>query len=165
MLEEIANFTMYQKAMSRVYDIDQSILPFDKIDRSQLEKAMEILKQICKELNDTKGKNFYAIGADHDLLVKSHERMMELSSAYYEIIPQTKFKDQIAEVIGNERTVKAQFDCLQTLMNIEFASKLLLGALYQQGRLNSPHPIDYISTCLEVTFEHVAPGPEFDLIN
>ena len=44
------------------------------------DKAMGILREIAKEINDSKGKNYYGIGGDHDQLMKSHERMMELSS-------------------------------------------------------------------------------------
>ena len=50
------------------------------------------------------------------------------------------------------------------MTNIEFASKVLLGALHHQTIGGPLHPIDYIRDCLETTFVNVAPGPEYDLI-
>lgn len=43
LLEEITNFTMYQKAMGD-FGIDQEVLPFAKIEKQSLTEAMEVLK-------------------------------------------------------------------------------------------------------------------------
>jgi len=45
LLEEIANITMYQRAMSN-FGIDQNVLPFSAITRDQILKARELLMEI-----------------------------------------------------------------------------------------------------------------------
>lgn len=47
------------------------------------------------------------------------------------------------------------------LINIEFSSRLLLGALYQQMKVN---PVDYVYDCLQTNISVLEGGPEFELI-
>ena len=65
------------------------------------------MKEIAKELDDTKTINFYRIGGDHDKLLASRERVMDLSSKYYEIIALSQYKDQISPSIGDVHALRA----------------------------------------------------------
>ena len=51
---------------------------------------------------------------------------------------------------------------LESLTNIEYASKVLLGALYKQKEMN---PIDYVAHALNLQIESLdQEGPEFDVL-
>jgi hypothetical protein len=51
---------------------------------------------------------------------------------------------------------------LENLTNIEFASKILLGALYRQKEVN---PIDYVHNALNLLIDPLDnEGPEFEVI-
>ncbi len=52
---------------------------------------------------------------------------------------------------------------LENLTNIEYASKVLLGALFKQKEMN---PIDYVYNALNIQIEFLEPeSPEFEVIN
>ena len=54
------------------------------------------------------------------------------------------------------------YDLIDNLTNIEFASKILLGALLRQNEMN---PIDYVHQALNLKIEHLdAEGPEYEVI-
>ena len=89
--------------------------------------------------------------------------MRELSYRYYELMPLERFKkNQIAPPLNNQHQLKQQYDLLDSLTNIEFASKVLLGALLRQKEMN---PIDYVYQALNLNIEALnKEGPEYEVI-
>lgn len=67
------------------------------------------------------------------------------------MIPQTRYRDTIAPPLG-QHDIKQQQDRLTNLLDIERASKMLLGALYRQHEMN---PVDYLDKCLTMDIEHL----------
>ena len=58
--------------------------------------------------------------------------------------------------------IKTEFDNLDSLTNIEFASKVLIGALYRQVEM---HPIDYIYNAINAKIEHISSSTaEYEVI-
>lgn len=71
------------------------------------------------------------INADYDKLSAVKEKVCELSSRYYELIPLEKYKNQIAPPLNYMHLITGQYEMLDNLTNIEYASKMLLAALYR----------------------------------
>lgn len=59
------------------------------------------------------------------------ETLADLSSKYFELIPMKENQSSVAAPINNINIVKRHADLLGTLINVEFSSRLLLGALYR----------------------------------
>ena len=88
---------------------------------------MQIKEAVDEDIEISKG----GIKADLAKLTEVKERISELTSRFYELIPLTQYKNQIAPPLNNHHVIKTQYDNLENLTNIEFASKILLGALYK----------------------------------
>jgi hypothetical protein len=69
---------------------------------------------------------------DYDLFTEGQDKIVELSSKYYELIPLSRYKDKAAPPISFPHQIQQAFSELECLVNIEHASKILLGALYRQ---------------------------------
>jgi len=64
--------------------------------------------------------------------------------------------------LNNQHSVKQQYDLLETLNNIEYASKVLLGALLKQKEMN---PIDYVYHAMNLMIEPLeVESPEYEVI-
>jgi hypothetical protein len=144
LLEEITNFTMYQKAMGD-FGIDQEILPFAKIEKQSLTEAMDVLKQLSITFEEEYEVNKAGIKADFDKVMEVKSKILDLSSKFYQIIPLSQYKDAIAPPITSAMQIREHFHNIEQLLNIEYASKMLLGALKMQYKVN---PVDYIHNCL-----------------
>ncbi len=91
------------------------------------------------------------------------EAISDLTSRYYELIPLANYKNQIAPPLSTHHAIKAQYDNLEGLSNIEYASKILLGALFRQKEQN---PADYVYDALNIMIEPMdKEGNEFEVIN
>jgi hypothetical protein len=104
---------------------------------------MEIQELVNKDTEISKE----GIKADFDKLIAVKEKVAELSSRYYEIIPMSRYRDQIAPPINNIHLLKERYDNLDGLSNIEYATKVLLGALFRQKEIN---PVDYVYHALNL---------------
>ena len=120
--------TMYQRAITQ-YGIDTNVLPFSGVNKQSLVEARQVLLDIQECIKEDIEISKEGIKADFDRLTTVKEKISELSSRYYELIPLERFKNQIAPPLNNQHQIKTQYDLLETLTNIEYASKVLLGAL------------------------------------
>ena len=92
LFEEISNVTMYQRAMNQ-FGLDTDVMPFSGVKKQSLAEARELLMEIQESLKEEQELAKEGIKADYDSLVKVKERISELSSRFYELIPQSKFKN------------------------------------------------------------------------
>lgn len=68
------------------------------------------------------------------------------------MVPQTRYRNSVAPAL-DKSSIKSQYNSLSCLLDIERASKMLLGALYRQKEMN---PIDYLHKGLNMEFEHLS---------
>ena len=161
LLEEIANITMYTKAL-RQMGIDVDTLPISNLNKDSITQAKDVLKQLTKVIDDSNFISSKGLRANLEDLTAVREKMIELSNQYYELIPNSSYKNQIAPPLSNHNQVKNCYDALEQISNIEKASKILLGALHKQQEKN---PIDYIHEALNVKLDHLAEkDPEYEAI-
>jgi hypothetical protein len=152
---------MYQRAITQ-FGIDTDVLPFSGVNKQSLVEARQLLLEIGEVIKEDIEVSKEGIKADFDKLTAIKEKISELSSRYYELIPLERFKNQIAPPINNQHSVKQQFDMLEQLTNIEFASKILLGALLRQKEMN---PIDYVYNAMNLQIEALeTESPEYEVI-
>lgn len=129
LIEEIADFAMYSQAMQS-FGIDQEILPFAKIDKAAISQAIKVLKEVKEVIEEDEKMMKSALTVDQEKWAEVKDKIMQLSSRFYELIPLQKYKDQIAPPFTNMSSLRASYDQLEQLLNVAFASKLLLGAQY-----------------------------------
>ena len=128
LFEEISNVTMYQRAFAQ-FGIDTNVLPFSGVKKQSLVEARNLLLDIQECIKEDIEISKEGIKADFDRLTAVKEKVSELSSRFYELVPLERYKNQIAPPLNNQHLVKQQYELLETLSNIEYASKVLLGAL------------------------------------
>jgi hypothetical protein len=100
LLEEVANVTMYQKAMSQL-GLDRSMLPVSGVSKETITKAKEILAEIGEKVEEDQKLARLGTQADLTALAAVRDKISELSSRYYELVPLERYKDQIAPRVAN----------------------------------------------------------------
>lgn len=152
---------MYQRTFQQ-YGIDTSVLPFSGVKKQSLVEARQILLEISELIKEDIELSKEGIKADFDKLTAVKEKISELSSRYYELVPLERYKNQIAPPLSHNHHLKTQYDLLENLNNIEYASKVLLGALLRQKEMN---PIDYVYHAMNLLIDPLeTESPEYEVI-
>ena len=86
LLEEVANITMYQKAMNQL-GLDTETLPISGVSKEVILKAKDFLRQIKEKVEEDAEISKQGLNVDYDALIAVREKLSELSSRYYELIP------------------------------------------------------------------------------
>jgi ankyrin repeat protein len=130
------------------FQINIEVLNFSNIPHSTIEEAETVLKEISRHNKQlSRGKV-----TDTSEILTLKQEVMDLSSRYYELIPKLDFKNVMIPPIVNDDDLKANFDLLQTLRNVEAASKMLLGAKLREKVVS---PLDYIVNSMQLRLEAV----------
>lgn len=87
-----------------------------------------------------------------DTVQEIRDKIQDLSSRFYELIPLKGYVNEIAPPISTTQMVKEKYNTLTSLIDIEKASKILLGALYRQDEM---HPSDYLFKALNVDLQYL----------
>jgi len=146
LMKLIVDVSIYEKALTR-YGIDSSTFMGMKLDKEALlecQKILEELKGIAETISSERTKG---LTANLELLEEKFEKASELSNKYYELFPQEQYNTSRPPVLDDLAIIKQQEANLDQVLNIEIASKILLGA---QSRLGSIHPWDYCYNALGV---------------
>lgn len=121
-----------------------------------MEEAKTVLKQIDVLLKKEQTLANKGINADLEALLDVRNQIQDLSSRYYEIVPQARYKNQLAPPIQSY-SINGEMDKLSKLGDIEIASRILLGALYKQSEM---HPVDYIHKAMNINMQYLPSGDE-----
>lgn len=92
LFQEISNVTMYQRAFQQ-YGIDTDVLPFSGVKKQSLVEARQILLEIQECIKEDIEISKEGIKADFDKLTAVKEKISQLSSRYYELVPQSRYRD------------------------------------------------------------------------
>jgi len=158
---EISNVTTFQRALSN-FGIDSKVLPFSALKKEIVDEARQILGQLSEVVEEETKMSCQGLKVDFKKLTEVREQLTELSSRYYELIPQQRYANQIAPPIRNKQMLGQEAEKLANLADIEFASKILLGALQRQYEMN---PLDYIYKAINMHFELLdSEDPEHELV-
>ena len=140
-------------------------MPFSNIDRKNLYDALGVLAQLEDVLVKLEGMPArpYA-DAERKKLLTRREKMWFLSSRFYEFIPHAEYRDKMVPPIGNLNILNQKSQMILNLIQIEMASKILLGALYRSQNC-AVNPLEYCIRAVGVDFQVLdQQDPEFALI-
>jgi len=89
---------------------------------------------------------------ERNQLLSLREKMWYLSSRFYEQIPHEEFRNKMVPPISTSNLLNQKMGMLQQLIEIEMASKILLGACLRRDEFN---PLEYCVCAADVIFENL----------
>ena len=152
----ITNSKFYIESMSSLH-IEMGIMNFACLKKETLNEAMDIIKEISLLIRDMISTH------NQDDMALFKNQIYDLSSKFLELIPVTHLKGEFKLAILSEQEVNNMMNLLNSLMNIEHASKIMLAALHNQNKIN---PLDYAYQALHTQLRVLPNGsPEYDMIH
>lgn len=162
-MREVCDVNTYLKALQSS-GVDPKAMPFSNLNRQNLYDALEILTKLKATLEKLENMNPrpYAEN-ERNALLKAREKTWYLSSRFYEQIPHEEFRNKMVPPISNMNVLIEKSQMIQNLIQIEMASKILMGALF---RTEEVHPMEYCIKAAGVDMQILkAHSPEFQLLN
>lgn len=149
-IKEICNVGAYRRALLDS-GIDMKAMPFSNLERGNLLKAREICEKLHDVLNELEGMNPrpYA-DKERQALQKAREKMWSLSSRFYEYVPHEEFRNKMVPPISTVALLEKKTQMITSLIEIELASKILLGAHKDSAEMN---PYEYCYKALHIRLE------------
>ena len=80
---------------------DESIMPISGIKKEVIKEAMGYLNDLQVVIDQDIEESKKGFKADLDKIQEIRDKIQDLSSKYYELIPQKKYVDQIPQPISN----------------------------------------------------------------
>ncbi|CAK85722.1 unnamed protein product (macronuclear) [Paramecium tetraurelia] len=151
---------LYQKDLQQ-FHVDMDFLPIERLDRKQLEVAKAILNELTDSVTELK-----ELRQKGDLDIKKisniSSEIADKSSRFYELIPMIEQRTEPLPPLDSIEAINQKLLLIETLLNFEITSKILLGAHLVKQALN---PLTYCFNALNVRVitlhrEH----PEYKLI-
>ncbi|XP_045173685.2 poly [ADP-ribose] polymerase tankyrase-like [Mercenaria mercenaria] len=139
LLKEMADVGMMQAAMKNA-KVAEEYMPFGRIKRDVLVEARKLLQKIGDIVVDIE-KNKTNLAFDQSEHQANCEKISALSTEYYSLIPQEGYSYDKVEPLVNRSHITAEMRLISNLLDLETASKILLGAQY---KLNECNPLDYM---------------------
>jgi hypothetical protein len=82
-------------------------------------------------------------------MMKVKDKIYDLSSKYYELIPEAKYAESIPLPINSESKLKDKLKMLEDFNDLRYTSKILLAAQLNKSHIN---PVDYVYKALNLKF-------------
>ena len=156
LVKSIINVTNFENVMT-AYGINTELLPVTKLKKETLLECKNILEK-CKDLvNDLDNERKKGLQAKVEVIEELYLKINEVSSEYYELLPQAKYRDFKPPPITNPGIISQQEILLDDLINVELAAKILLAA---QSKMNVINPIDYCYKSMAIDLEELKPHSE-----
>lgn len=141
--------------------VDAQSMPFGTLSRETLEEARALLGEIRQANDDLCTHRSSSSGADILEAAKRRnelrERVLELSSRYYELVPRSAGVGEVARPLEKDADLAKEFEKLINIAETGAAVRLLLGAHCRQ---TEEHPMDYCYRAMGVAMELVEPASE-----
>jgi len=136
-------------------------MPFGSLTRATLNEAKELLGAIRLANEELRTLRTAAVPADPAETAQKRnnlrERVLELSSRYYELVPRKAGTYEVARPLESEAELAKEFEALIDLAEASVGVQLILGASHRQGE---EHPFDYCLRGLGIALEEVDPSSE-----
>ena len=138
-VKSFSSQTLY-RALFNSYNLNVNILNFSNLSKETIDKAEHILLEISKRSKQMETEN------ETSAKIEIIQEIQDLSSRYYELMPAIHQTNSAIPPIIQQDVIAQHIAKINLLRNVELASKVILGALYQQLAIN---PYDYIYRCLD----------------
>ncbi|XP_055957133.1 poly [ADP-ribose] polymerase tankyrase [Patella vulgata] len=140
LMKEMCDKSMLEQATRKI-GLDPSLMPFGQIKREVLLEARKILQQLGELISIVEKQESNLLSEVQNELQTNVEKICKLTNEYYHLIPMDGYSHDKIEPIDKKETLKHHLRLLSNLLDLEVASKILLGAQYQIKDMN---PFDYI---------------------
>ena len=129
LIQLIFDKDMMEEQMKEI-GYDAKKLPLGKIDKTVIDEALELLKEIDDELIEREK-------AKKSRKKRRQKNLTNLSSAYYTMVPHV-FGMKTPPTINTKKMLSKELKLVESLLEIEIATRLLKG----ENKDNIEHPID-----------------------
>lgn len=139
LMKEMSSVSMLDAATKK-YGLDEELMPFGQLKKDALLAGKKILLQIGEALKriDAK-KETGSISVEEE--EKERIEIGKLSNEFFHLVPMRGYAFEKIRPITEGNQLKAKLELVHHLMELECASKILLGA---QARLKELNPLDYV---------------------
>ncbi|WAR19580.1 TNKS1-like protein [Mya arenaria] len=127
----------------------EEYMPFGRIERNNLIKARLILQEIGEMVVETE-KRKQNMSFDSNEHQKYCNTISTKSTTYYNLVPMEGYAYDRIEPLHNISAIRNQMRLISTLLDLETASKMMLGAQYHISDVN---PLDYLYESTGCTVE------------
>lgn len=139
LIKEMSSVSMLDAATKK-YELDEELMPFGQLKKDALLTGKKILLQIGEALKRiTAKKDTGSISVDEE--EKERVEIGKLSNEFFHLVPMRGYAFEKIRPILNGKQLKEKIELVHHLMELECASKILLGA---QARLKELNPLDYV---------------------
>ena len=154
LMKTILNVSIYEQAMTG-YGLDIEALPISKLKKETLIECRDLLESMRGVVKSIEEERSHGLEAKAEVLEDLYNQINDISSRYYEMIPQSQYRTFRPPPLSSQEQINSQFTLIEDLLNIESASKILLAA---QSRINEENPLDYCFKALGIDLEVI---PQF----
>lgn len=161
-IEDISNMKMFQATMQQ-YHIDTTFLPLTNLTKELLNEAQQILFEIKEYQEEIEAqRKLDNTKKDLNKMIDLHHKIAEKSSRFYELIPDSRYRMCPVPSIEYSHQLSEKSNMLNSLLDFEISSKILLGALHNTFKIN---PLDYCFQALNVRTATLSKeDPEYKII-
>ncbi|KAL8622949.1 hypothetical protein ACOMHN_027070 [Nucella lapillus] len=140
LLQELTSVTMLQ-ASAKSKGLDEDFMPFGRIMQCSLDKAKDILLDLGKLIATVNVQQKNMTTTPMEEYQANCEKIATLTNEFYHLVPVGGYECEAIRPIRDKKVLKEHFRLLSDLMDMEVASKILLGS---QRRLTDMNPYEYI---------------------
>ncbi|XP_006818908.1 poly [ADP-ribose] polymerase tankyrase-like [Saccoglossus kowalevskii] len=137
--EQLTSFSMLKAAL-RNTNVNTSYMPFGRIPRDVLEQAREILNRIRPLVDEVEKQQDEGFPDLHQYQ-ETMEKVADLSSEYFQLVPSANYVYEELTPLNEPDALKAEVNKINNLLDLEVASRVLLGAQLKAKEIN---PLDYV---------------------
>eukprot|EP01105_Mastigella_eilhardi_P011727 TRINITY_DN2693_c0_g2_i10.p1 TRINITY_DN2693_c0_g2~~TRINITY_DN2693_c0_g2_i10.p1 ORF type:complete len:1603 (-),score=344.20 TRINITY_DN2693_c0_g2_i10:1449-6257(-) len=150
LMQLIGNISVLSRAMQNT-GLNTHMIPLEKLRKETLVVANNILLRLKDQVAAYKAAIENPI-FDAIKIRDAYDALVENSNQFYELIPHGEFRNTPIPPISTIETISEKLQLIQALINVELASKILLGA---QAHLKTMCPFDYCFKSLNLHAELV----------
>ncbi|KAM3134056.1 hypothetical protein pb186bvf_013782, partial [Paramecium bursaria] len=151
---------LYQRELQQIR-VDHEFLPLESLEKDQLQRAKNILKEIEEfvlELEREKKQHKLNDERIFELFASINEK----SSRYFQLIPCIDYRNEPIPPLETLQQIRSQSMIVETLLNFEFTSKILLGALKYAQKEN---PLTYCFKSMQIRVQTlIKEQPEYQMV-
>eukprot|EP00727_Mastigamoeba_balamuthi_P010035 m51a1_g5654 putative poly [ADP-ribose] polymerase (2347) ;mRNA; r:873460-881811 len=153
LFKQITDMSYMRSAMGRC-GINTDLMPLGRLNRNTIDEAKAVLAQLKDAVEKhTEASNLTPISPAK--VREAYEVVTQLSSKYYELIPHGQYRTEQMPPIDDLNALRRAEGDIDSLLNLEAASKVLLGA---QTHAKDMNPLEYCYRALEMFAEELPAG-------
>ncbi|XP_071081128.1 poly [ADP-ribose] polymerase tankyrase-like [Haliotis cracherodii] len=153
LIKEMSNQTMLQRSVSKA-GLDTEYMPFGRIQREALLEARSILTELSELIQTIEKQRRNTATNDMAAFQDNCDKIASLTNDYYNLVPSPGFEYEAIKPINKKKRLKMCLRFLSDMLDIEIASRIVLGS---QQHLKDMNPLDYIYRSVGCQIEPLSP--------